>query len=106
MLVFSLRRVTIEEDTCHDSPPTMTEEGGDGGKGRKGIFKKKSTSSSITSVIRKAPSVSSVYDDQQEVIPNIHTVLIFSYIIDGICYSEILPWCTKETYIHNYNYNL
>lgn len=75
MLFFSLRRVTIEEDTCHDSPPTMTEEGGDGGKGRKGIFKKKSTSSSITSVIRKAPSVSSVYDDQQEVILNTHTVL-------------------------------
>ncbi|KAK4295652.1 hypothetical protein Pmani_031795 [Petrolisthes manimaculis] len=63
------RRVTIEEDTCHDSPPTMTEEGGDGGKGRKGIFKKKSTSSSITSVIKKAPSVSSVYDDQQEDSP-------------------------------------
>lgn len=54
----------------------MTEEGGDGGKGRKGIFKKKSTSSSITSVIRKAPSVSSVYDDQQEVIPKIHTIYL------------------------------
>ncbi|MPC87449.1 hypothetical protein E2C01_082311 [Portunus trituberculatus] len=44
----------------------MAEEGGDVGKGRKGIFKKKSTSSSITSAIRKAPSISSVYDDQQE----------------------------------------
>ncbi|XP_069159541.1 protein unc-80 homolog isoform X1 [Procambarus clarkii] len=61
-----VRRVTVEEDTYRDSPPTMTEEGGDAGKGRKGIFKKKSTSSSITSVIRKAPSVSSVYDEQQE----------------------------------------
>ncbi|XP_071534011.1 protein unc-80 homolog isoform X8 [Panulirus ornatus] len=64
-----VRRVTIEEDTYRDSPPTTAEEGGDGGKGRKGIFKKKSTSSSITSVIRKAPSVSSVYDDQQEDSP-------------------------------------
>ncbi|XP_042207937.1 protein unc-80 homolog isoform X3 [Homarus americanus] len=64
-----VRRVTVEEDAYRDSPPTMTEEGGEGGKGRKGLFKKKSTSSSISSVMRKAPSVSSVYDDQQEDSP-------------------------------------
>lgn len=61
------RRVTVEDDAYRDSPPAMTEEGVDVGKGRKGIFKKKSTSSSITSAIKKAPSISSVYDDQQEV---------------------------------------
>ncbi|XP_063871430.1 protein unc-80 homolog isoform X10 [Scylla paramamosain] len=61
-----IRRVTVEDDVYRDSPPAMAEEGGDVGKGRKGIFKKKSTSSSITSAIKKAPSISSVYDDQQE----------------------------------------
>ncbi|XP_050693714.1 protein unc-80 homolog isoform X3 [Eriocheir sinensis] len=60
-----IRRVTVEDDAYRDSPPTMAEEG-EVGKGKKGIFKKKSTSSSITSAIRKAPSISSVYDDQQE----------------------------------------
>ncbi|XP_066978451.1 protein unc-80 homolog isoform X1 [Macrobrachium rosenbergii] len=64
-----VRRVTVEEEPYRDSPMTLVDEVSDGGRGRKGRFKKKGTSTSITSVMRKAPSVSSVYDDQQEESP-------------------------------------
>ncbi|KAK7065542.1 hypothetical protein SK128_001024 [Halocaridina rubra] len=64
-----VRRVTVEDEPYRESPSTMVDELGDGGRGRKGLFKKKATSASITSVMRKAPSVSSVYDDQQEESP-------------------------------------
>ncbi|CAL4236571.1 unnamed protein product, partial [Meganyctiphanes norvegica] len=66
------RRVTVDEDLeikIRDSPLTSAEEGGEGGRSRKGLFKKKSTSSSITSVLKKAPSVSSVYDENLEDSP-------------------------------------
>ncbi|XP_042889771.1 protein unc-80 homolog isoform X4 [Penaeus japonicus] len=63
-----VRRVTVEDDTCRDSPSTLVEEGADVTKSRKGLFKKKSATT-ITSAIKKAPSVGSVYDDQQEDSP-------------------------------------
>nr|XP_027221615.1 protein unc-80 homolog [Penaeus vannamei] len=63
-----VRRVTVEDDTCRDSPSTMVDEGSDVIKTKKGLFKKKSAAT-ITSAIKKAPSVGSVYDDQQEDSP-------------------------------------
>lgn len=69
--------MTVEDDQYRDSPSTLTEEGGDGsgegggggGKigGRRGIFKKKATSTSITSVLKRTSSVSSILDEPPEV---------------------------------------
>ena len=74
--MFYLRRVAVENDPYRDSPSTLTEEGGEGsgeagssgGKGgRKSLFKKKGTSTSISSVLKKTSSVSSIIEDQPEV---------------------------------------
>ncbi|KAF2344210.1 hypothetical protein FHG87_025034 [Trinorchestia longiramus] len=76
-----VRRVTVEDDPYRDSPSTLTEEGaegsGEGGGGggtkvggRKGIFKKKATSTSITSVLKRTSSVSSILDEPAESSPS------------------------------------
>ena len=46
----------------------MMEECSDSGRpSRRGLFKKKATSTSITSGVRKAPSVTSIFDDHVDV---------------------------------------
>lgn len=64
----------MEDELYRDSPSTLTEEGGDGSgeggmilKSRKGLFKKKATSTSITSVLKRTSSLSSGFDDQPDV---------------------------------------
>lgn len=89
--------MTLEDDLYRDSPSTLTEEGGGDGsgeggggtvsKGRKGLFKKKATSTSITSVLKRTSSVSSGFDEQPEVSSN----LLFEYRKSKYC-DEIVSY--------------
>ncbi|RXG52304.1 hypothetical protein Avbf_16127, partial [Armadillidium vulgare] len=57
-----VRRVTLGEDGTRDSPAPDESEG----KSKKSLFRKKGTSTSITSTLKRGPSLSSVYDDAEE----------------------------------------
>ena len=63
------RRVPVDEDLYRDSPSTLTfdPDADPPFKSRRGLFKKKATSTSITSVLKRASSLSSGYDDSIDV---------------------------------------